>query len=224
MNATRWIPFVSSCVLLLAAAVARASGTLGVYGIVERVVFEPSASAPERVRVYGAFALYASARAARAGTPDGGPAISSAAAAATSASAMSGSERGYLYFTLPFPETSHAAARREWADLAAVAGTGEPVAFAGYGFIGAFSAARSRAAADVLVAIPVSEYPPEVREMRERMNGNLVFAGSSTLKVWSESATDAAPVRYSTAEVGVVRLGTGNHDDVVAELRKLLER
>jgi hypothetical protein len=34
-----------------------ASGQAGIYGIVERVVFEPDARSPDRVQIWGAFAL-----------------------------------------------------------------------------------------------------------------------------------------------------------------------
>jgi hypothetical protein len=57
-----------------------ASGPVGIYGIVERVVFEPSEQSPERIRVFGAFALV-----------DGGVSNPLGATAAT---------RGYLYFSL----------------------------------------------------------------------------------------------------------------------------
>ncbi|MBW8895458.1 MAG: hypothetical protein JF613_04655 [Acidobacteria bacterium] len=35
----------------------RASDMVGIYGIVEKVVLEPSDAAPQRVQVWGAFAL-----------------------------------------------------------------------------------------------------------------------------------------------------------------------
>ena len=47
-----------SAALAVAAAgvVTSASGPVGIYGIVQRVVFEPSERAPERLQVWGAFA------------------------------------------------------------------------------------------------------------------------------------------------------------------------
>ena len=100
--------------VLIAAWSARgaASGPVGFYGIVERVVFEPDDRNPERVQVWGAFAYFAEW--------------------ADTASPVA---RGYLYFRLPntgSPET----ARREWSDLRAVAGTGQAVAFGAYGSSG----------------------------------------------------------------------------------------
>src|SRR6266487_6345203 len=40
-----------------AASAARASDPTGIYAFVDRVVFEPSAAAPERIQVWGGFAL-----------------------------------------------------------------------------------------------------------------------------------------------------------------------
>jgi len=101
---------------------ASASGPLGVYGVIERVVFEPSESAPERVQVWGAFAYV-----------DG----------ATNAGAVSKASRGYLYFRLPDlvgakDATYIANVKREWADLKSVAGTGQAVGFGRWGYIAGF--------------------------------------------------------------------------------------
>jgi hypothetical protein len=94
-----------------------ASGRVGFYGIVERVVFEPSEQAPERVQVWGAFA-YA----------DSG-----------STGAASEARRGYLYFRVPpAGPSSREAALAEWKDLKSVAGTGQAVAFGQWGYIGTF--------------------------------------------------------------------------------------
>ena len=107
-------------VLLAAGAVAHASDRIGVYARVDKVVLEPDAQAPQRVQVWGVFAI-ADSRDPNAYRP---PA------------------RGYLYYTLPPArsgvegpalsrvEGSKAAlAIKEWADLASVAGTGRIVAF-----------------------------------------------------------------------------------------------
>jgi hypothetical protein len=69
------------------------------------VVFEPNEASAERVQVWGAFSTERS---------------------------PSGVERGYMYFRLPaglFHTTVNEAARKEWADLKSVAGTGQVVAF-----------------------------------------------------------------------------------------------
>lgn len=93
-----------------------ASGGVGIYGIVERVVFEPNEQAPERLRVWGAFAYV-----------DGG---------IGSAGAVSPVRRGFLYFKLPAADTRQVLV--EWNDLKSVAGTGQAVAFGQWMYIGAF--------------------------------------------------------------------------------------
>jgi hypothetical protein len=82
-----------------------ASDPVGVYAIVEKVVFEPSEASPQRVQVWGAFAV-----AKQSNPNDYEPA-----------------QRGYMYYTLtPGKEEL---SKREWNDLKSVAGTGQPVAF-----------------------------------------------------------------------------------------------
>jgi hypothetical protein len=84
---------------------ARASDPTGIYAFVDRVVFEPSEAAPERLQVWGGFAL----------------------AKSDNRNDYHDAQRGYLYFTLhPGDE---AIGKKEWADLKSVAGTRQIVAF-----------------------------------------------------------------------------------------------
>jgi hypothetical protein len=101
-------------ILLLSVSELVASGSAGVYAIVEKVVFEPNEQAPERIQIWGAFTLR-----------DGGsgPVLTP--------------QCGYLYFTLP--PTQKEAALKEWADFKAIAGTGQAVAFGTFYYIGQFS-------------------------------------------------------------------------------------
>jgi hypothetical protein len=97
-------------VLCLAAAAgwtarARASDPTGGYILVERVIFEPSESAPERVQLWGAFTLCKEAG-GRNYTPP---------------------THGFLYYTLA--QGQEEACRKEWADFKRVAGTGQVVGF-----------------------------------------------------------------------------------------------
>jgi hypothetical protein len=84
-----------------------ASGPLGIYGIVEKVVLEPDEKSRERIQVWGAF-MYVD-----------GP--------GTAPGAVSPARRGYLYFSLPpvipgFTSSKQIdLVRNEWADLKAVA-------------------------------------------------------------------------------------------------------
>ena len=92
--------------LLLAAMVARvyASDPTAVYARIDKVVLQPTAAMPETVQIWGVFSV--------AKPNDRNDYLAPA--------------RGYWYFKLADnPE----AARSEWADLNAVAGTGQIVSF-----------------------------------------------------------------------------------------------
>ncbi len=41
----------------LGAATAQASDDVGIYGVITKVIFEPSAAHPQRVQVFGAFSI-----------------------------------------------------------------------------------------------------------------------------------------------------------------------
>jgi hypothetical protein len=112
------IGWVGSC--LVAVATISASGPVGIYGLIERVVFEPSESAAERVQLWGAFA-YADGGAGKAG-------------------AASVARKGFMYFRLDPSATpaQRQIVRVEWADLKSVAGKGQAVAFGNWGYIGGF--------------------------------------------------------------------------------------
>jgi hypothetical protein len=95
---------VAALAVLIAPA-SRASDPTGIYAFVDRVVFEPSEAEPERIQVWGGFAL--ANRANRDDYHDG--------------------EKGYLYLKLrPGDEV---VCKKEWADLKSVAGSGQFVAF-----------------------------------------------------------------------------------------------
>src|SRR5207253_418191 len=90
-------------VLLLATVNLIASGPVGIYGIIEKVILEPNENSPERIQIWGAFAFV-----------DGGP---------SRPGAISKPQRGYLYFTLP--PGNDQAAKTEWADFKVLAGAGQ---------------------------------------------------------------------------------------------------
>src|SRR5436190_15332761 len=83
---------------------ALASDPVGVYALVDKVVFEPNEKNPERIQSRGAFAI-----------------------AEGYGYTYKNAERGYLYYKMN-PDKPNAC-RNEWADLKAVAGTGQLVAF-----------------------------------------------------------------------------------------------
>jgi hypothetical protein len=89
-----------------------ASGQSGIYAVVERVAVEPSSGPADRIQVWGAFAIME--RAGRGFTTY----------------VFRKPARGYMYFQLPTGKPEDIAnARREWTDLASVAGTRQAVAF-----------------------------------------------------------------------------------------------
>ena len=83
-------------------AVLHASDMVGIYGVVEKVVVEPNDNAPQRIQIWGAFAM------AEGRGSTYGPA-----------------QRGYLYYACPSGQD--AVCRKEWADLKSVAGKGTAV-------------------------------------------------------------------------------------------------
>jgi len=92
--------------LLFTAMTLTASDPVGIYAVIDKVIFEPSEAAPQRVQIWGAFAFAETAR--------GGPYYTKP-------------QLGYLYYSLPAGK--EAITLKEWADLKAVAGTGQGVAF-----------------------------------------------------------------------------------------------
>ena len=98
-------------------SIVKASDPVGVYGIVERVVFEPREAestkdaAPKNVQVFGAFTAAVQPE-TRSYKPE---------------EAYGPVGRGYLYYTCAPAQASACAA--EWSDLKSVAGKGEVVGF-----------------------------------------------------------------------------------------------
>ena len=95
-------------VVVLAAASAlhvSASVPLGVYAVVDKVVLAPADTDPQRVQIWGTFALW-----------DGKPGLGYRAP-----------ERGYLYYSCPKEQVG--ICRNEWADLKSMAGMGQMIGF-----------------------------------------------------------------------------------------------
>jgi hypothetical protein len=107
--------------VLAFAPVPAASGRVALYGLIDKVVFEPNEQAPERVQVWGTFAY--------------GEINPASGATGMPASAR----RGFLYFSAPADAAMKRATLAEWRDLNAVAKTGQAVAFGLWGFLGYFA-------------------------------------------------------------------------------------
>jgi hypothetical protein len=127
------------------------SDWIGVYARVDKVVLEPNTAAPERIQIWGAFALASKQDRNSYETP----------------------ERGYLYCSLkPGKEE---VCRKEWADLKAIAGTGQIIGFGGRDLTRARVRKREDKPADpdvyplgwgmIKMSDRGSDYPP-IRELR----------------------------------------------------------
>ena len=96
--------YVTALLIAASATLAYASDPTAVFARVDKVVLEPNTNSPETIQIWGVFSI---------ADPEKPSGYLPAAA-------------GYLYFKLA---DNPAAARKEWADLKAVAGTDQVVAF-----------------------------------------------------------------------------------------------
>jgi hypothetical protein len=175
-----------------------ASGPVGIYGIVEKVVFEPDEANAVRLQVWGAFAF---------ADPTQGSSTRSASAGAVTRVA-----RGYMYFSLPTQPNprrpnEREMARREWSDLKAVSGTGQAIGFGEWGYVGRFE------------GLDPSERRPEGYVPEESPVGH---AGAFRVRPAAEAPDH--PIVYRT-NAGIVKLAdSGGHADVVRALREALKK
>jgi hypothetical protein len=181
--------------VLLASSVVFASGRIGFYGIIEKVVFEPSEEAPERIQLWGAF-LYV----------DGG---------ASKNTAVSPAKRGYLYFKISSGYSGYTSpaqmdrTKKEWADLKSVAGTGQAVGFGSYGYIGTFAVLEPGGVAA----------PPSFLYENRPSGGD-----QADLRVRPATEKPSNPATYQT-ETGIVRISdAGSHAEIVKQLKDALKR
>ena len=87
-----------------------ASGPMAVYAIVDKVVFEPNETAPQRIQIWGAFSLETEPYGAN----------------------YSAAQKGYLYYKIDQSNAGiERATRSTWEDLKKIAGTGQAVGFGG---------------------------------------------------------------------------------------------
>ena len=141
----------------LSMGIAQASGPVGVYTLIDKVVLEPSAENPERILIYGAFSI----RTDNQGT-------------------FQAPQRGYLYYALP-PGANKAAILREWSDLKGAAGTRTVIAFGGTSF-GEY-AADGRG----VTRAPVYQPPRLRKTGHKPENPDLYVTGSGLSKVRSDT-------------------------------------
>jgi hypothetical protein len=181
-------------VVLFVARPLWASGPTGIYGIVSKVVLEPNDREPERIQIWGAFTLV------DGGTGSGGKTLTP--------------QKGYLYFELDatMSPAQREAARKEWSDFKAIAGTGQAVAFGRFGYIGAFS--------DELITRPAG-MPPYVLIPFNNPVGAVGSRAENPIR------SDSAPARPSPypLNVGLTKLArTGDLAEVVKKLEDTLKK
>lgn len=126
---------------------------------------------------------------------------------------VSAVKRGYLYFRLPSASVANVqaveAAKKEWTDLKAVAGTGQAIGFGSWGYIGSFAGLQPQAR---------STMPPYILE---RAPGG---GAQTDLRVRPESEAPTSPAAYQT-EFGIVKLSDrGSHAAIVKQLKDGLKQ
>lgn len=176
-----------------------ASGPMGIYGIVEKVVFEPNEANAERIQVWGAFAYFDAAGASV--PPVGG----------YHSLTVSPVRRGYMYFRVPTLDFATArqiqTIRNEWTDMKSVAGTGQAIGFGVWGYIGGFDGLRPDA--------PTNRQVPNIYEQSP---GRPL----TDLRVRPASEPPTAPALYET-NAGIVKIAaTGTHAAIVKQLQDAL--
>lgn len=102
MKKTFW---AACAVLLVLSGATRASDPVGIYALVDKVILEPNQETPQRIRIWGTFAV----------------------AAQEKGDSYKPVEHGYMYFAIVRDQERQC--RVEWADLKKAAGTGQIIAF-----------------------------------------------------------------------------------------------
>jgi len=103
------VVILCAVVILWLVQISRAkNGNIGIYGIVDKVVFEPDESYPERIQVWGLFVV----------------------PVPISSGLYKAPERGVLYFGIPADRRE--IARKEWIELKRLAGSGQVLGFTEY--------------------------------------------------------------------------------------------
>jgi hypothetical protein len=102
-----WKSIAPMVAVALSFGIAYASGAIGVYALIDKVVLEPNAAHPERIQIWGVFSI------------------------ADNPNSIQAPQRGYVYYALPSGETEarETRMRNEWNDLKNAAGTHQVVGF-----------------------------------------------------------------------------------------------
>jgi hypothetical protein len=160
---------------------ASTSGMLGIYGIVEKVVFEPNEEAPERVQVWGAFAYV---------NGTGGKSLT-----------ISSAKAGYLYFRKPGPDEDAQVVLNEWADLKSVAGTKQAVGFGSWMYFGGFGGMKPDEGGIILERSSMTSRQADlrVRPATEKPAGPTMYQTDAGIIKLSETGSHAEIVKQLKA-------------------------
>jgi hypothetical protein len=196
-----WTVLCAISAALLLAGTAVASGAVGIYAMIEKVIFEPNEKSPQRVQVWGAFEFVENFH----DGPD----------------ATSMPKYGYLYFKLPGdPFQLHAdvvtpiqerAARTEWGDLKRVAGAGQAIAFGNWKMIASASDAK-----------PLGDAYPYLLTLYPGGAQTLFFVTQDDMRVRPPSDPPYNPAVYST-NAGIVKLTPASHAKIINQLKEALK-
>jgi hypothetical protein len=108
MRTLRVMTLSTVVVFLLAQLSLAKNANIGIYGIVDRVVFEPDQDVPERIQIWGLFVV----------------------PMPISSGLYKAPQRGVLYFSIPSDRKE--IARKEWMELSKLAGSGQILGFTQY--------------------------------------------------------------------------------------------
>jgi len=104
--------------IVVSASILKADGPVGVYAMVQKVVIEPNEASPKTLQIWGVFVWV-----------DGG---------LKSPGPINLPQRGYLYFRLPDGAAEATAAKKQWTDIKAIAGSNQIIAFGDWKYSGPF--------------------------------------------------------------------------------------
>jgi len=159
----------------ISAGILLADGTAGVYAMVQKVVLEPDERAATRIQVWGVFFWV------DGGLKTPGP--------------INLPVKGYLYFKLPANAAEATAARKQWDEIKAVAGTSQIIAFGNWTYAGPFED----------LYIPVAGNQEEVR-------------------VRKSNEAPANPITYPIG-IGLTKIATDSkHADLANLMKAFLQR
>lgn len=175
---------LAAAVVVAAAPVIRKDAH-GVYGMIDSVVFEPASGNPDRVQLWGAFAL-ANVVGLKNGEID-----------YVQIGFFHAPQRGYMYYTVN--RRDEAATRADWAALKAVAGTGKLAAWGSH--VPMADSTTPKPALDTAYARLINTYNGRVRPPGEPVAAPDTFPQ----RLRSTSPSPRRVMLKSAAELGFVQ-------------------